>query len=271
MIDTSASYSTPEHGSGGLDLDGLDGVLTFGQPRQPSAVALPPVAASPDPGLFPPAPRPAAPPRPSRLLPGLVVLAILVLGVAGLFAAGLAATLLFTPDAEPADPALIQVAAELAVDRSTEESRESVASLPQESAAAIEDLGPRRVSAEPEPGRPSDLPVESEPVPERPSLLSVVPFAFDSLSAPLGDLRAVVEACPGTLEIVGHTCSVGSDEVNLQVGLARAVLVQQALTDQGIAIDRLRVRSAGASEPVADNSTRQGRSENRRVTLTCLP
>lgn len=69
-----------------------------------------------------------------------------------------------------------------------------------------------------------------------------------------------------SLNIVGHTDSDGTDESNLALSKSRAESVKKALeTVYGIPGDRLRTEGKGETEPVADNSTPQGKAQNRRV------
>ena len=71
-----------------------------------------------------------------------------------------------------------------------------------------------------------------------------------------------------TFNVVGHTDNVGTDEENMALGLARAKSVARILTSNGIAANRINTSSKGKSEPVADNSTDEGRQQNRRVVIT---
>lgn len=73
------------------------------------------------------------------------------------------------------------------------------------------------------------------------------------------------------VEIQGHTDSIGSEDYNLRLGEARAEAVRRHLNLQlGIPLHRMAVISYGESAPIADNSDREGRSQNRRVTLVVL-
>ena len=79
------------------------------------------------------------------------------------------------------------------------------------------------------------------------------------------------------VEVAGHTDSSGSDQYNLNLGQQRAVSVQQELV---AAIDKLRPghsrtltiipQSLGESNPIADNTTADGRARNRRVEVTLV-
>ena len=68
-------------------------------------------------------------------------------------------------------------------------------------------------------------------------------------------------------EIAGHTDNVGAADSNLSLSQARADSVRDALLERGIAADRLTARGYGASVPVADNRSEDGRALNRRVEL----
>ena len=70
------------------------------------------------------------------------------------------------------------------------------------------------------------------------------------------------------IEIQGHTDNTGTDEVNMALGQKRAEAVMMYLYKQHrIPLHRMSVVSLGNSMPVADNSSRDGRSQNRRVEI----
>jgi len=72
------------------------------------------------------------------------------------------------------------------------------------------------------------------------------------------------------LEIQGHTDSSGPDMYNLELGEARAEAVRRYLSKQGIALNRMSTISYGETEPVEKNTSRKGRSQNRRVVVVVL-
>ncbi|MBO9573714.1 MAG: OmpA family protein [Chitinophagaceae bacterium] len=88
-------------------------------------------------------------------------------------------------------------------------------------------------------------------------------------SAALTELNSVVsymKEYPETvIEIQGHTDNVGKESANQALSEKRAAAVAAALQKKGI--DKSRISSAGygMSQPVADNSTKEGKAKNRRV------
>ncbi|MCL4143021.1 UNVERIFIED_CONTAM: hypothetical protein GTU68_031460 [Idotea baltica] len=65
--------------------------------------------------------------------------------------------------------------------------------------------------------------------------------------------------------IEGHTDSVGSKSTNQALSDRRANAVRDYLIANGIAADRLTAAGYGEDNPIANNKTRAGRKENRRV------
>ncbi|MDQ2862191.1 MAG: OmpA family protein [Bacteroidota bacterium] len=72
------------------------------------------------------------------------------------------------------------------------------------------------------------------------------------------------------IEIGGHTDNVGSDEKNLVLSLERAKSIVAYLVAKGISTDRVEAKGYGAEEPIEDNSTEEGRQENRRTEVKIL-
>lgn len=69
------------------------------------------------------------------------------------------------------------------------------------------------------------------------------------------------------ITITGYTDSVGSDEYNMKLGMARAMSVQTYLAAHGVEASRMVADSKGEADPVAPNSTAAGRALNRRVVI----
>lgn len=84
----------------------------------------------------------------------------------------------------------------------------------------------------------------------------------------LAKITGILLAHPGlTMEVEGHTDSVGSDEFNQQLSERRAFAVRDFLIQQGVAGNAITARGLGKSQPVASNATAVGRQMNRRVEL----
>jgi len=72
-------------------------------------------------------------------------------------------------------------------------------------------------------------------------------------------------------EIQGFTDATGEEPYNFKLGEERAMAVRDYIAmTHGIALSRLSVISYGESNPVADNATKDGRAQNRRVTIRIL-
>jgi peptidoglycan-associated lipoprotein len=72
-------------------------------------------------------------------------------------------------------------------------------------------------------------------------------------------------------EIQGFTDSTGDAAYNMKLGEERAMAVRDYIAKKyGVALSRLSVISYGEENPVADNKTREGRAQNRRVVIRIL-
>jgi len=70
------------------------------------------------------------------------------------------------------------------------------------------------------------------------------------------------------VSIIGHTDSTGSDAVNQPLSVSRATSVSNYLRSCGVSNAQLKnIEGQGSSNPVADNSTAEGRKQNRRVEI----
>jgi outer membrane protein OmpA-like peptidoglycan-associated protein len=69
------------------------------------------------------------------------------------------------------------------------------------------------------------------------------------------------------IEIRGHTDSVGGNIANKRLSRKRAEAVRNYLVSKGISPERLAAEGYGEDEPIADNTTAEGRAMNRRVEL----
>lgn len=101
-------------------------------------------------------------------------------------------------------------------------------------------------------------------------------LSFDTNSATLRpesqeqlqNIAAILRAYPQVrVKIGGYTDSTGNPDANLKLSQARASSVVAELTALGISGDRLQAEGYGADHPVADNSTEEGRTKNRRISI----
>ncbi len=67
------------------------------------------------------------------------------------------------------------------------------------------------------------------------------------------------------LMIVGHTDSRGDEDYNLGLSERRAQSASRYMISQGLSSDRIQMVGRGEYEPIADNTTDEGRQKNRRI------
>lgn len=70
--------------------------------------------------------------------------------------------------------------------------------------------------------------------------------------------------------IIGHTDNTGSDDYNARLSERRAEAVKTFAMNQGVSGSRFTTQGKGENEPIADNSTEDGRSKNRRVEIVIV-
>lgn len=98
---------------------------------------------------------------------------------------------------------------------------------------------------------------------------SLPPQAQREIDGFVSDLKGDVAGADGTVFVVaGHTDSVGSEDLNYELGKKRADAVSRYLITKK-SMDPMKVIpiSYGQSAPVAENTNNQGRSKNRRVEI----
>jgi len=84
----------------------------------------------------------------------------------------------------------------------------------------------------------------------------------------LAKISGILLAHPGlTLQVEGHTDSVGTDELNMELSGRRADAVRDYLAQQGVPASSITAKGFGKTQPVASNDTAEGRQRNRRVEL----
>jgi len=90
----------------------------------------------------------------------------------------------------------------------------------------------------------------------------------DSSQEQLNNVAAILKAYPNVhAKIGGYTDNTGNAAANLKLSAARAKSVMDALVAAGVDKSRLESEGYGDQHPVADNSTEDGRAQNRRIAL----
>jgi outer membrane protein OmpA-like peptidoglycan-associated protein len=127
----------------------------------------------------------------------------------------------------------------------------------------------------PPPPPPAPEPVAEEPPPPKvveKIVLNGIQFDFDKAVIkdqyyPILDegIAALEKHADKKVSVEGYTCNIGTEDYNLRLSEKRAEAVKAYMVEKGIAADRLSAMGYGEANPVADNTTRQGREMNRRV------
>lgn len=90
----------------------------------------------------------------------------------------------------------------------------------------------------------------------------------ESSKTALSKFAATLKETPETdVSIYGHTDNTGTREVNEKLSKNRAAAVANYLNSNGILPERITTQGKAFDEPVADNSTADGRAKNRRVEI----
>jgi OOP family OmpA-OmpF porin len=102
--------------------------------------------------------------------------------------------------------------------------------------------------------------------------ISEVVITFASWSSELepdaqAKLTDIAKCIKGPTVVAGHSDATGTRALNIRVSAARAKSVKKFLVTTGAQASLITTKAYGESKPVADNATREGRAQNRRVSL----
>lgn len=120
--------------------------------------------------------------------------------------------------------------------------------------------------------KPAAKPAAVAPVTQKVTLAADVLFDFDK-SAVKPEGKAKLDELVGKLKAInleviiaiGHTDSIGSDQYNQKLSMRRAQSVKDYMVSKGIQANRIYTEGKGEKQPVAPNTTKEGRQKNRRV------
>jgi outer membrane protein OmpA-like peptidoglycan-associated protein len=83
--------------------------------------------------------------------------------------------------------------------------------------------------------------------------------------------NSLVKYPNSTIQVIGHTDSVGSDAYNMDLSQRRAASVANILNYSGVPTSRIQTIGKGKTQPIASNATEAGRAQNRRVEIIIRP
>lgn len=148
-------------------------------------------------------------------------------------------------------------------------------------AMAIAECDPDLVKKEEAPKAAAPAPAAAKPAPKpaakKVTLAADALFDFDKAvlkpegKQALDEVGDKIQSKGATVidvNIVGHTDSIGTEEYNQALSLRRATSVKDYILTKGVDASIIDVSGKGETEPVADNSTKEGRAQNRRVEVS---
>ncbi len=135
---------------------------------------------------------------------------------------------------------------------------------------------PKKVAQEPALGAASVQPAKAPLIVETPRgpSLTVNDVLFDFEASDLRpEAQTTIQRAAEYLKsnpekvalVEGHTDHTGPESFNENLSNARSESIKTALISSGISENRIKTRGLGESQPIADNSTAEGRQINRRV------
>jgi OOP family OmpA-OmpF porin len=132
------------------------------------------------------------------------------------------------------------------------------------------------------PGTPAGVQVDASGCPRTVLKTGAAAWTFNEISFDVGkaditprsyplldEIAAALIARPAlSIDVEGHTDNTGSRAYNMDLSQRRAQSVVDYLSEKGVSTSRLSAKGYGPDRPIAENTTPQGRSKNRRVQFT---
>jgi outer membrane protein OmpA-like peptidoglycan-associated protein len=99
----------------------------------------------------------------------------------------------------------------------------------------------------------------------------ILPDEKDRLDTIAKSLKNAVKDSGFTITVEGHTANVGKPEGEMRLSIERAETIVDEFVKRGIDRSLFTYKGYGGTIPVADNTTDEGRSQNRRVEINVMP
>lgn len=127
-----------------------------------------------------------------------------------------------------------------------------------------------------DPRKTPPLPVPPAPQPGEPAIIigfnpgkpALTPQAKEGLLNIFNKMSANQSL---DVKIDGHADNSGKPEKNIVLSVERAKFVKDYLVQLGVADKRVIIQGYGSTKPIADNATKEGQAQNRRVEITLIP
>lgn len=134
------------------------------------------------------------------------------------------------------------------------------------------DAGPVRQEEIPVPARKAGLTGEERKVLEKTVKFTFNTYELDKASQLfLDQVGGILTQYPELkVELIGHSCNIGPENINLELSLQRAEAVMQYLASKGVSKNTFILKGRGEEMPLEANTTVEGRRHNRRVEFSVL-
>ncbi len=99
----------------------------------------------------------------------------------------------------------------------------------------------------------------------------LLPAEKPRISQIADSIKRLVGAGEYTILVEGHTADVNKPHGQLTLSIQRAQAIIDALISEGVPKELFTYKGYGGTMPIADNSTAEGRAQNRRVEITAMP
>ena len=99
----------------------------------------------------------------------------------------------------------------------------------------------------------------------------ILPEEKERIDAIYEELHKITKDNEFTIMVEGHTASVGKPIGEMNLSVERAGTIINQLVDRGMNRNMFSYKGYGGTLPIGDNSTNEGRAQNRRVEIIIIP